>query len=232
MSCEHVRVYLSTFAFIDGDMYGIIVPYKYMQWFLSINLVHHAPSRLTIILSIQTLLSVETPSKVDPQWNILYRGSRWILITACLGAVGCEWGTTPVYFGVIYVCFVPRILPVFVVGPKYQHPFFLFMSRISFEGHKQILQKIPCRFKTWMGLVGQILIKLKTSFIRGFLQLPFEALLGQTCWWPLSDHWSVHLTCPGLCGMEVWKLIGPICAMHDYINLCTPITYTCHTRGV
>ena len=27
----------------------------------------------------------------------------------------------------------------------------------------------------------------------------------QTCWWPLSDHWSVHLTCSSLCGTEVWK---------------------------
>ena len=29
-----------------------------------------------------------------------------------------------------------------------------------------------------MGFVGQILIKLKTYFIRGFRQLPFDALLG------------------------------------------------------
>ena len=32
----------------------------------------------------------------------------------------------------------------------------------------------------------------------------------ETCWWPLSDQWSVHLTCRGLCGME---LIGAISAM-------------------
>ena len=38
----------------------------------------------------------------------------------------------------------------------------------------------------------------------------------QTCLWPLSDHWCMHpyhLTRLGLCGMEVWKLIGAICAM-------------------
>ena len=42
-------------------------------------------------------------------------------------------------------------------------------------------------------------------------------LLMQTCWPPLSDHWSVqppHLTCLGLCSMAAWKLNGPICAMH------------------
>ena len=46
------------------------------------------------------------------------------------------------------------------------------MSKISFEGHKQIFQKIPCMFKTWMAFVGQILIKLKTCFIPGFLHCP------------------------------------------------------------
>ena len=35
----------------------------------------------------------------------------------------------------------------------------------------------------------------------------------QTSWWPLSDHWRVHLICNGLCGMNVRKLIGVICAM-------------------
>ena len=39
-------------------------------------------------------------------------------------------------------------------------------------------------------------------------------LLMQTCWPPLSDHWSIpHLTCLGLCSMAAWKLNGPICAM-------------------
>ena len=38
--------------------------------------------------------SVENPSTVDPQWNILYWGSKWNLHTVCWGAVGCEWGTT------------------------------------------------------------------------------------------------------------------------------------------
>ena len=39
----------------------------------------------------------------------------------------------------------------------------------------------------------------------------------QICWWPLSDHWSVHLTCSGLCGMEAWKFSGAICAMLTHI---------------
>ena len=38
--------------------------------------------------------SVENPNTVDPQWIILYWGSKWNLHTVCWGAVGCEWGTT------------------------------------------------------------------------------------------------------------------------------------------
>ena len=41
---------------------------------------------------------------------------------------------------------------------------FLFMSKISFEGQKQTLKKNSCRFKTWMGFVGQILMKLFEVF--------------------------------------------------------------------
>ena len=43
-------------------------------------------------------------------------------------------------------------------------------------------------------------------------------LLMQTCWWPLSDHWSVqaHLTSlVWVCVLWLpWKLYGAICAMH------------------
>ena len=39
----------------------------------------------------------------------------------CWGAVGCEWGTTSVYFGITYVCFIPSRLPVFAVEPHYRH---------------------------------------------------------------------------------------------------------------
>ena len=45
--------------------------------------------------------SVESSSVVDPQWNIWYWGSKWNLHTVCWSAVGCEWGTTSVYFGLL-----------------------------------------------------------------------------------------------------------------------------------
>ena len=111
---------------------------------------------------------VESPSMVDPQWDIWYWGSKWNLHTVCWSAVGCEWGTTSVYFGINYVCFVPSRLSVFAVEPQYLLQDFLFFSKVSFEGHIQNLQKISCWFKIWMRFVGPILIKLWTSCIWGF----------------------------------------------------------------
>ena len=154
--------------------------------------------------------SVESPSMVDPQWNIWYWRSKWNLHSVCWGAVGCDWGTTSVYFGSTYVCVIPSRLPVFAVEPQYRHQdFFLFLSKVSFEGHIQNLQNNSCWFKIWMGFVGPILIKLWTSSIWCFLYLPV--------WWPLGgylckhagDHSvtteacsSPHLTCLGFlwCG--------------------------------
>ena len=102
-------------------------------------------------------------------WSIWYWGSKWNLHTVCWSAVGCEWGTTSVYFGITYVCFIPSRLPFFAVEPQYLLQDFLFLSKVSFEGHIQNLQKISCWFKIWMGFVGPILIKLWTSSIWGFL---------------------------------------------------------------
>ena len=113
--------------------------------------------------------SVESPSMVDTQWNIWYWGSKWNLHTVCWSAVGCEWGTTSVYFGITYVCFIPSRLPVFAVEPQYLLQYFLFLWKVSFELHIKNLQKISCWFKIWMGFVGPILIKLWTSSIWGFL---------------------------------------------------------------
>ena len=86
--------------------------------------------------------SVESPSMVDPQWDIWYWWSKWNLHTVCWSAVGCEWGTTSVYFGITYVCFIPSRLPVFAVELQYLLQDFLFLSKVSFELHIQNLQKI------------------------------------------------------------------------------------------
>ena len=117
--------------------------------------------------------SVETSSMVDPQWNMFYWGPRCNSHTACWGAVWRKWGTTSVC-----VCFIPRMS--LSCGPSTYIDLFYLRQRRTFEGHKQNPQEIPCRFKMWMGFVGQILIKFETSFIRGFPQFPFDVLLGIT----------------------------------------------------
>ena len=162
---------------------------------------------------------------VDPQWDIWYWGSRWNLHTVCWSAVGCEWGTTSVYFGITYVCFIPSRLPVFAVEPQYLLQNFLILSKVSFEGHIQNLQKISCWIKIWMRFVGPILIKLWRSCIWGFPYLPLRWTLGD-CLCKHAGHHSVtigacsqpHLTCLGLCSMAAWKLNGPICAMHTLLK--------------
>ena len=91
--------------------------------------------------------SVESPSMVDPQWNIWYWGSKWNLRTVCSGAVGCEWGTASVYFGITYVCFISSGLPVFAVEPQYRHQYYLiFVKSMIWKTHTKSLKK-SCWFK-------------------------------------------------------------------------------------
>ena len=115
------------------------------------------------------LHSVESPNMVDPQWNIWYWGSKWNLHTVCWSAVGCEWGTTSVYFGITYDCFSLVDFLSLLLSPSTYFNIFLFLSKVSFELHIQNLQKFLCWFKIWMGFVGPILMKLWTSSIWGFL---------------------------------------------------------------
>ena len=130
--------------------------------------------------------SVESPSMVDPQWNIWYWGSKWNLHTVCWDAVGCEWGTTSVYFGVTYVCFIPSRLPVFAVEPQYRHQDF-FLSRVSFEGHIQNLNGV-CRIN-----IDYVVNVFHLRFSLVACVMASWGLLMQICWWPLNDHWSMQL---------------------------------------
>ena len=159
-------------------------------------------SKIGIVANQPLLHGFETPNEVDPQCNILYWGSKWNLHKVCWGAVGCEWGTTSIYFGITYVCFILSRLPVFIVEPQYQHRYFFFLSKVSLEGHTQNPQKNSCCFKIWMGFVGQILIKLRTSSIWGFSYVVSHCNLCKHA----GDHWIIHptyLSCLGLCGMDV-----------------------------
>ena len=136
---------------------------------------------------------------VDPQWDIWYWGSKWNLHTVCWSAVGCEWGTTSVYFGITYVCFVLSRLPVFAVEPQYLLQDFSFLSKVSFEGHIQNLQKFHVGLKFEWGLWDQYWLSCERLAFEVFLSCLFDGPLGiayanmlATTQWPLER--AVHLT--------------------------------------
>ena len=172
----------------------------------------------------QHIHSVESPSMVDPQWNIWYWGSKWNLHTVCWSAVGCEWGTTSVYFGITYVCFIPSRLPVFAVEPQYLLQYFLFLSKVSFELHIQNLQKISCWFKIWMGFVGPILINCEhlpfevffSCLCEGLPGIAYANMLVTTQWPPKRAATSPHLS-----GCVFY---GCLESLRELSALCMPIT--------
>ena len=117
--------------------------------------------------------------------------------------------------GITYVCFIHSRLPVFAVEPQYQHrDFLIFVESIIWKTHTHS-SKTSCWFTIWMGSVRPILIKLRTFSIWGFLYLSVWCPLGSYLCKHDGDHSvtsevcsSPHLTCLGLCAMEVWKLNG------------------------
>ena len=141
---------------------------------------------------------------VDPQWDIWYWGSKWNLHTVCWSAVGCEWGTTSVYFGITYVCFIPNRLPVFAVEPQYLLQIFYFCQKYHLKNTYKILKK---KFMLVWNLNGvyrtNIDYDVNVFHLRfslyGSLMDTWELLM-QTCWPPLSDHWSVQPTSHHLSG--------------------------------
>ena len=105
--------------------------------------LHEAIHRYNVLCICAYLHNVESPSMVDPQWNIWYWGSKWNFHTVCWGSVGCEWGTTSVYFGITYVCFSPSRLPVVAVESQYRHQdFFIFVKSIIWRTHTKSSKKI------------------------------------------------------------------------------------------
>ena len=112
------------------------------------------------------------------------------------GLLRCGWlrvGTSYVYFRITYVCFIPNRLPVVAVEPQHQHrDFFKFVNIIIWRTHTKSFKK-SYWFKIWMGFVGQILIKLDTSSIRGFY---FFSCLCDTSWELLMQNMLVTTQWP------------------------------------
>ena len=161
---------LSLYIYIKNDKKSCTCAIEVHHWCLlySILLMHSSNCNCHIRRWLCRRFrhhSVESPSMVDPQWNIWYWGSKWNLHTVCWDAVGCEWGTTSVYLGITYVYFIPSRLPVFTVEPQYRHQDF-FVKSIIWRTHTKSSKNFML---VCIGFVGQILIDLWTSSIWGFL---------------------------------------------------------------
>ena len=150
---------------------------------------------------------------VDPQWNIWYWGSKWNLHTVCWSAVGCEWGTTSVYFGTTDVCSILSRLPVFVVEPQYLLQDFLFLSKVSFERHIQNIQKIHVGLKFEWGLKDQYWLSCE--------RLPFKVFFGCLCDGLLGIAYTNMLVTtqwPLKCAAHFTSLVG-VCVLWPPENL-------------
>ena len=126
---------LTLFYFVTRILFYFFATPEFVQTqLLTLNTQHHTSSRIGSLMVRDHCL--ESPSMVDPQWDIWYWGSKWNLHTVCQSAVGCEWGTTSVYFGITYVSFIPSRLPVFAVEPQYLlQDFFIFVKSIIWRTH-------------------------------------------------------------------------------------------------
>ena len=158
---------------------------------------------------------------VELQWNILYWRSKWIFHVVFWSVLGCDWGTTSVYFGIAYVCFKPSRIPVFGVCPNTNIYSFYFCQKYQLKDTH--ILKNPCRYKTWKGVC-----RTNIDQIGNYFHLRFSVV---AIWCTLGSHFCNHAgghpvtteacTCQGLCSMEVWKFTCAICAMiryNDYIN--------------
>ena len=119
---------------------------------------------------------------VDPQWNMFYWGFRCSFYIVSWGAVGCKWGQPLFTLGLHMFALSLEYFLSLPCNPSSYIDFF--GQKYHFEVLKKIPQHISCRFDTRIEFVGQILVKLEMSFIRGFLQL--------LLWCPLGSNLSKH----------------------------------------
>ena len=81
---------------------------------------------------------VETPIMVDTLKNMLCYGFKRILHVIYCGVVCCEF---TVYLEITHVCFIPRWLHVFAVGPQYQYLNLLFCQQYHLKDTYKVFRK-------------------------------------------------------------------------------------------
>ena len=109
-----------------------------------------------------------------------------------------------------------------LLSPSTYFNIFYFCQKYHLNYTCKIFKKFHVGLKFEWGLWDQYWLSCERLPFEVFFSCLCEGvgeLLMQTCWWPLSDHWSVqppHITCPGLCFIWLpWKLNGAICAMNN-----------------
>ena len=112
-------------------------------------------------------------------------------------------------------------------SPSTNIDLFLFLSKVSFEGHTQThptnSSRKSYKSKTWMRFVGKYWLSWELLPLRFSLVAirPGNNLCkhagGHSV--PTESRTSPQPTWLGLCGMKVWKLIGATCAMYRGVPL-------------
>ena len=113
--------------------------------------------------------------------------------------VDCIWEITSVCLVITHVCFVLRRFPVVKRDPSTNIKFISVCNIIWMS--PSIYTKKSVRFKIWMEIVGQIVIKWETSSIGVFCSVNQHNLtevpsgvINENNTRPLGDHWTVHHT--------------------------------------
>ena len=125
----------------------------------------------------------------------------WLWLTSHMGQPLFEMGLT-------CVCVVPGDSHFRKGGPNTNIKFFHYCLKHYMNDTINI---IPYRYKTWMGFVWQISMKLESSSNRVFSSAtPWSPLESNWCnmEWPPSDKWSMHSVCGKMCGSAAMYLIG------------------------
>ena len=162
---------------------------------------------------------------VDPQWYMLYWGSRCILHTACWGGVGCEWGTISVYFGITYICFILEYSLSFVCSPSTNIDFFIYVKNIiwSAQTKSSLAQIMAWCLMVPSHFLNQCWLEITSRFSRGQWVNDTDDI-----WLPtfLNTLSALANSCVWVCGREDIK------ALHYWLPMWPDITSSCSVRRV
>ena len=122
-----------------------------------------------LLSAVNPCHSIESPSMVDPPWNIICIEGPSEISTQSAEVRLAVSGAQPLFTLGLLMLALSLVDFLSLLLSPIPTSRFLFLSKVSFEGHIQNLQKNSYCFKIWMGCVGPILITLGMSSVWGFL---------------------------------------------------------------